>query len=306
MKRNRTVILYPFDRIIIGYCLLMLFLILLLGRPLKSYYDELAFYSSVVVLAVFISRYVDEGKNRFSTILRIGYPALLFTFFYRATGGTIFLIFDRFYDRQLTSFEKAIFGMDPTLYIDQHLLNSWANEIFSFCYFSYYFMLLVFLLVLFIKKHYETIKSFLTAACFTFFLSYILFFLYPIEGPRWYFANEYANRIESPLFRRLVEFVINNAAVHGGCMPSSHFGVALVIQMYCFRYYKLAAWLLLPLNVGLAVGTVWGRFHYVSDVVVGGLLGMIATFFVWKYYPKWHPSGVSSVAQKELQAEHVS
>ncbi|MFQ6008962.1 MAG: phosphatase PAP2 family protein [Candidatus Zixiibacteriota bacterium] len=306
MKRNQTVTLYPFDRIIIGYCLLMLILILLFGQPLKNYYDELAFYSAVIVLVVLICRHVDERKNCFSTLLRIGYPGLLFTFFYRATGGTIFLIFDRFYDRQLTSFEKAIFGTYPTLYIDQHLLNVWANEIFSFCYFSYYFMILVFLLVLFVKKHYATIKSFLTSACLTFFFSYILFFIYPIEGPRWFFAYQYVNPIESPLFRNLVEFVIDNAAVHGGCMPSSHFGVALVIQMYCFRYYKLSAWLLLPLNLGLAIGTVWGRFHYVSDVIVGGLLGIVTTFFVWKYYPKWYPSGVSSVAQKELQAEHVS
>ena len=306
MKRNRTVIFYPFDQLIIAYCLLMLLLILLLGRPLRGYYDELLFYSFVVVLSVLISRHVDERKSRFSMLIRIGYPAVLFTFFYRATSGTIFLIWDRFYDWQLTSFEKAIFGIDPTLYIDQHLLNTAVNEIFSFCYFSYYFMILIFLLVLFVKKHYETIKSFLTATCLNFFLSYALFSLYPIEGPRWYFAGAYMNRIEGPLFRGLVELVINNAAVHGGCMPSSHFGVALVIQMYCFRYYRKTAWILLPLIVGLAVGTVWGRFHYVSDVVVGGFLGMAATFLIWKYYPKWLPTSAHSIIQRELQAEHVS
>lgn len=297
---------YPFDWLIIGYCLLMVFSILAFGRPIGEYYNELVFYSSVVVLVGLIARHVDETKNRLFLITRIGYPVLLFTFFYRTTGGLMFLAFDQFYDWQLTSFEEAIFGVNPTLYIDRHLLSAWTNEIFSFCYFSYYFMIPVFLLALFFLKHHETIISFITATCLTFFLSYIFFFLYPIEGPRWYFANEYVNRIESPWFRGLVEYVIDNAAVRGGCMPSSHFGVALVIQMYCFRYYRKAGWVLLPLNIGLAVGTVWGRFHYVSDVIVGGILGLMAALLVWKHYPQWTHPGVPYVSQKEREREHVS
>jgi len=218
----------------------------------------------------------------------------------------MFLIFDRFHDAQLVALEKAILGVHPTLFIDRHLLHVWINEIFSFGYFSYYFMIPVFLVTLFIKRHYEIIKSFLTAACITFFLSYLLFFLYPIEGPRWYFAGRYVNPIEGPVFRKLVKLIIDKAAVHGGGMPSSHFGVALVILLYCFRYYRKAFWLLLPLNVGLAVGTFWGRFHYVSDVLVGGILGVAATLLVWQYYPRWSASPSMPVARPELEAELAS
>ncbi len=301
-----TVRLYPFDWLIVGYSFLMLVLIGLLGRPMRMYYDEIAFYTCMIAVALLIARYVDEHRNRLSTLIRITYPILLFTFFYQATGGLMFLVFGHFYDSQLVSFEKAIFGVNPTLYIDRHLLNIWANEVFSFCYFSYYFWILVFLLVLFVKKHYETIKSFLTAACLTFFLSYILFFLYPIEGPRWHLAGQYVNQIEGPLFRKMVEVVIDNGAVRGGCMPSSHFGVMLVIMMYCFRQYRKAGWTLLPLNIGLAIGTVWGRFHYVSDVFVGGILGLVTTLMVWKYYPRWNRSCITHLPQRDLEVEHAS
>jgi len=306
MTYGRAVRLYPFDCLIVGYSSLMLVLIVLLGRPLSVYYDEIAFYVSMVAFVVLIARYFDEHKGRWYALIRIAYPVILLTFFYRTTGGLMFLVFDQFYDWQLTSFEKALFGVNPTLYIDRHWLNAWTNEIFSFCYFSYYFMIPVFVLVLFVKKHYETIKSILTAACLTFFFSYLLFFLYPIEGPRWHFAGQYVNQIESPLFRGLVEVVIDKGAVRGGCMPSSHFGVALVILMYCFKYYRRAGWLLLPINVGLAIGTVWGRFHYVSDVVAGGLLGLAFVLVVWKHYPRWSRSAVTHYTQRELEAEHVS
>ena len=303
---GRAIRLYPFDWLILGYSSLMLVLLVLVGRPLSVYYDEIAFYASMVALVVLIAWYVDERKGRLYALIRIAYPVLLLTFFYRTTGGLMFLVFDQFYDWQLTSFEKSLFGVNPTLYIDRHWLNARANEIFSFCYFSYYFMIPVFVLVLFVKKHYETIKSILTAACLTFFLSYLLFFLYPIEGPRWHFAGQYMNQIESPLFRGLVEVVIDKGAVRGGCMPSSHFGVALVILMYCFKYYRRAGWLLLPINVGLAIGTVWGRFHYISDVVAGGLLGLASVLVVWKLYPRWSRSTVTRFDRKELKAEYVS
>jgi len=298
--------LYPFDWLIVGYSSLMVVILASFGRPLSSYYDEIAFYASMAGLAVLIARYVNEDKSRWSTLIRIAYPVLLFTFFYRATGGLMFLVFDQFHDAQLVAFEKELFGVNPTLYIDRHLLNVWINEIFSLCYVSYYFIMSVFVLVLFVKKHYETIKSSLTAACLVFFLSYILFFLYPIEGPRWYFAGQYVNPIDGPVFGRLVEIIIDNGAVRGGCMPSSHVGVALVILMYCFRYYRKVGWFLLPVNIGLAIGTVWGRFHYVSDVVVGGPLCLVSVLVVWRYYPRWSHTDVTPLSQTELKAEHVS
>ncbi|MEW5995933.1 MAG: phosphatase PAP2 family protein, partial [Candidatus Zixiibacteriota bacterium] len=230
---------------------------------------------------------------------------LLFTFFYRMTGGLMFLLFDRFYDAQLTSFERSVLGFNPTLYIDHHLLSVWVNELFSFSYVSYYFMIPVFVLALFIKRRDRIIRSFLATACLTFFVSYLLFFLYPIEGPRWHFAGQYLNPINGPVFKKLTDFVIDNAAVRGGCMPSSHFGVALVILMYCYRYFKRSGRLLLPLVSGLGIGTVWGRFHYISDVIVGGLIGYVVTLLVWKHYSRWSGEADVKPALKSAERQYV-
>jgi len=117
--------------------------------------------------------------------------------------------------------------------------------------------------------------------CLTFFASYLLFSLYPAEGPRWYFAHEYVNMVDGPVFRQLVNLVIANGAVHGGAMPSSHTGVAFLIMAFCFRYYRRWGWILLPIVLGLAAGTVWGRFHYVSDVIVGLAIAVLALLWVW-------------------------
>ncbi|MEA1980250.1 MAG: phosphatase PAP2 family protein [candidate division Zixibacteria bacterium] len=276
--------LYPFDWLIIGYSSLMILLISILGKPFSQYFDEILFYSSMIIIAFLISNLIDENKNRFMALIRFLYPVFLFTFFYNATGGTMFLIFDKFLDYQLVAFEKSLLGLNLTLYIDQNLLSVIPNEIFSFCYFCYYFMIPVYFIWLFIRKDDDILKESVTAICLTFFFSYLLFFLYPIEGPRYYFVDLFQNKIEGPIFRQLVEYIILNGAVRGGCMPSTHFAVALVINMFCFKYYRLFAWILLPINIGMAIGTFWGRFHYVSDVIIGCIIGILGTVFVWKYY----------------------
>jgi membrane-associated phospholipid phosphatase len=299
-------IAYPFDWIIVGYSSLMLLLILLLGRPISAYVDEIVFYASVTGLVALVIRYVDERRGRAWALVRLLYPLLLFTFFYRTTGGLMFLVFDGFYDWQLTTFEKMILGVNPTLYIDRHLLNTWVNEILSFSYFSYYLMLPGFLLPVFFKRDYVVVREVLTAVCLAFFASYLLFFLYPIEGPRFHFADEFVNTVEGPVFRPLVEFVIANGAVRGGCMPSSHVAVALVILIYGMRYYPTAGRLLLPLNIGLAVGTVWGRYHYVSDVVVGAGIGVFMVLLVRKYFGNRRKRSYGPAEKRQREKEHVS
>lgn len=274
--------LYLYEKIIIGYCTLTILIILLTGSPLSQYYDEIIFYLSFIVLTFLAAYYLVESKNSFFQFLRLFYPALMFGAFYRETGGLMHLLFDRYFDWQLTAFEHSIFGVNPTLYIDQHLLNVWVNEIISMCYFFYYLMIPGFMIFAYFKKDYRVIKSFLAAACLAFFASYWLFFLYPVEGPRWFFQDAYINNIDGSFFRQAVEFIIANGAVRGGCMPSSHFGVALVILMYTFKYYRKQAYYLLPIVIGLGVGTVWGRFHYISDVIVGGAIGFAAVLLVWK------------------------
>lgn len=259
----------------------MLVLILILGRSLQAYADSLIFYAGTALFTIVCVRYLDWSSSDTIRVIRLGYPILLFTLFYRATGGTMFLVFDRFFDSNLVGFETSVFGIEPTLYIDRHLLNVWCNEILSLCYFAYYPLIPVYFGWLLFRGRERIYISALTAVTTTFFVCYLLFFLYPIEGPRWHQAGQYTHQIVSPVSRHLADFVIRHAAVRGGCMPSSHFAVTLVIWMYSFRYYRRTGWLLLPFVIGLGIGTVWGRYHYVSDVIVGAAIGLTVTLITW-------------------------
>jgi len=298
--------LLPFDIAIISYSLLMFVIILAVGRPLANYYGSIVFFVTMAAIAALIARYIDADRNRLSAFVRYLYPMFMGTFFYTSTGGLMFLLYDHFLDSELVAFEKAILGMNPTLYIDQYLLNVPVTELLSFCYFSYYLMIPVFIFTLFIKKQYRIICSSTTATLLIFFSSYLLFFIYPIEGPRWHFASEYVHAVEGPFFRQMVEYVIANGAVRGGCMPSTHFAIGIVIMIYCLKYFRKIGYGLVPIIIGLAAGTVWGRFHYVSDAVAGGIIGLLATWFVMKFYGKWTNDVYKTDEPKKVVTANVS
>ncbi|MDF1543788.1 MAG: phosphatase PAP2 family protein [bacterium] len=284
----------------------MSILILILGRPFASYHSELFFYSSMAGLAVLIPRFVNPSRGWLFALIRYLYPGAMLAFFYLFTAGTMFLLFDHFLDASLTQFERELIGVNLTLLIDREYLNVWVTEIVSFCYFAYYPMIPVYVFSLFITKRYELLQKSFATICLTFFCGYMLFFLFPIEGPRWFYRADYINQVQGPLFRQMVDWVIANGAVRGGCMPSTHFAVALVILLYCFKHFKKTAWLLLPVDIGLAAGTVWGRFHYLSDVIVGGIIGATAYWFVEKHYANWVSSRLVIDKEQKLSKTNVS
>jgi len=297
---------HPFDWIIIGYCLLMVTLLLLLGRPLKSYLDEAAFYTVAGLVSWVIARYLDDSRGGAEAFLRLLYPAVLFTFFYRATGGSMHLVYPGFFDAELAAFEKGLLGVDPSVFFDRHWITTWRNEVLMFCYGSYYVMIPAFVLPVFFRGDYGVIREFMAASTLAFFASYVLFFLYPVAGPRWHFAPEYLHRIEGPVFTSFVHFVMARGAVVGGAMPSSHTGIALVIMLFCLRYYRRTGLLLIPIVSGLAFGAVWGRFHYASDIVVGGAIGAAAVFVTRRFFKSDVPATVSPAPVRESEATHAS
>ena len=286
--------------------MLKISLIVTFGRPLANYGDELLLYFIAATVSVVIALYVDESKGKLAALVRFMYTGVLFSLFYRTTGGMMFLIFDQFLDYQLIWLEQAMYGLSPTLYIDQYLLNPIVIEVVSFCYFCYYVMIPGFLFTLLIRKDYEVLKHVITTAALIYFSSFLMFFLYPIEGPRWHFAGQYVNQIDGYLFRYLVEVVIDNGAVRGGCMPSSHTAIAIMIMMYCFKHYPVWGRILLPIVIGLSLGTFWGRFHYVTDVYVGIAIGFGAYYLMQNKYESWASREYKLSNEPELKADYAS
>jgi membrane-associated phospholipid phosphatase len=206
--------------------------------------------------------------------LRLIYPLFFFTFFYEAVGPQVFLIFDRPFDGQIVALEKMIFGADPAFAL-QRYLEIWLNELMNAGYISYYLMLPVSAIILLLKKRWDGLERLVLTSAVTFYVCYLIFIFYPVTGPRFFLSDQYYLPIIGPFFTPLTEFVLNAGGLFGAAMPSSHCAVALVALWILTREVPkttIPSFVMLTL---LCASTVYGRYHYISDVFAGLLIGAI-------------------------------
>jgi membrane-associated phospholipid phosphatase len=276
--------LTPFDHVVLVYCWIIIILTINFARPINDYLSVLLFHFGMILLVCVLAQFARKLTNRLVVFIRLLYPVVMMAFFYQFSGKLVQAIVPRFFDGQLVGLEKSILGVHPTLWLDHHL-NIVVTELLSAAYFSYYLLIPGLALFLFFGKRDGEIRRFMTATCVTFFISYLMFIFYPVVGPRFYFAELYQNEITGIIFRPLVNFVIDNAAFKGGAMPSSHCAEALIVMLFAIRNYGRKAYFLILVVIGLSLGTVYGRFHYVSDVIVGIALAFIIYWLTLKFYP---------------------
>lgn len=264
----------PIDIATATYILMEIILLLIFFTGKQGWQFLLFFYLAalgVVALMVVLNL---EAAGPFWRIIRIIYPVLLFTLFYEAVGPQIFMIIRHPLDSHVVGLERMVFGADPAFAV-QPYLEVWLNELMSFGYASYYLMLPGVVVILLIKKRYRSLERMVLAGAVTFYICYLIFIFFPVVGPRFYLDDFYYLPLIGPFFTPLTQRILAAGGLFGGAMPSSHCAVALVVLWTLAREVRKAAIPAVLLLVLLCAGTVYGRCHYVSDVVAGLLLGAL-------------------------------
>lgn len=263
----------PIDIAILTYLSLEIVLISIFMRQWPVWLFFTGLYVSVAFLAVIMSQFYFEG--RVWRLFRTIYPVIVMGMLYEALKPQVFMIHPLPFDPQVNSLEMSIFGFDTSFAL-QPLMTIWRNEIMSLAYMSYYFIMPGAVLFLAIHSRWEAMEKMVLAASIAFFFSYMIFVFYPVLGPRHYLGGIYYLPFDGPLLTPLVHEIVRRGGLYGGAMPSSHCAVALVAVYFLIREFRRAAFPLLTLLALLCLSTVYGRFHYVTDVAVGLALGAAA------------------------------
>ncbi|MDY6863580.1 MAG: phosphatase PAP2 family protein [Thermodesulfobacteriota bacterium] len=174
--------------------------------------------------------------------------------------------------------EYKTFGFYPTVWLER-FITPFFTEYFKFSYFSYY--LIVFLPAFLFYKNGEKEKfdEFLLALFSAYYISFIGFIIFPVEGPRYALSALHEKPLDGYFFTSLQDFITRTGALHGGCMPSSHVAATFVTLLSLRRYQKTLYYLLLPVVLSLFFSTIYNRDHYFLDVVVGIFVGYFS--FWW-------------------------
>lgn len=286
----------PIDIVTIIYALLQAVLVTIFMSNRPGWFYLTGFYLAACGIALVFALFQKYG---FTKILRLCYPLFFLPLLYEALRSQILIIWGRSFDHQVTALEMKIFGFEPS-FILQKYMTIGLNELFSLFY-LYYYILPVLALILVIRRRWDSLERTALAVSVSFYICYEIFIFYPVFGPRFYLENVYYLPLIGPFFTPLATRIVSQGGLQGGAMPSSHCAVALVFTWFLAREFKSAAKPLYFFLIMLSISTVYGRYHYIADVVVGLLVGAISILLTSWWQDRFLTAKENAVSARDIK-----
>ena len=259
--------LLPFDKITLSYALFVALLLLLSHPGVKGWYLYLISHLLYCLLVIYLIR--CSTNRDILDPLRYLYPLLSVPLFYQELRILSYIIFAKPFDKEIISLEIKLLGLQPNLFL-QDIARPWLTDFFNLFYFSYYFMVFLPPLFLYIEGRKEELSYLLTNIMLAYSLSFALSIFLPVESPRFALQGK-LHPLHGILFTPFHEGFMAMGSFRGNGMPSSHVAVTLVAVACMRRINKKVFWIMLPSFSAMSSGAIYGSYHYLSDVI-GGLL----------------------------------
>ena len=277
--------LKPLDILIISYLTFVAIVILIFKINLADWYLYI-FAHMIFIICLILFNTERLKKNKFITFFHRWYIIPGFVFLYSEIGPLCQIVFQRYFDEIIIKIEGAIFGFQPSILLSQFFDNIVLSEIFHFGYISYFLMIPGLPLILYLKNRREEFTRVLFSMALTFLTCYIIFIFIPVMGPRFALVSEFTTDVKSFISRDIIFFIFARGALKGAAFPSSHVAVAVTILLSAFKYDKTLFKIFLPFVIFLIIGTVYGRFHYAVDSIIGVIAGIILFYlgniaYIW-------------------------
>jgi membrane-associated phospholipid phosphatase len=172
------------------------------------------------------------------------------------------------HDLTVQAWEAALFGGQPSRDWIRAWPSPWLSWPLHLGYLSYYVILAGSPLGLWWLGRRVGARESACLIMVAFYVCYAVFLLFPVAGPRYLFAQA-ENRATAIPIAIFTQTLLNRGGAWGTAFPSSHVAASLVASVTAWRFSRFLGALLVSLSVLLAVGTVYGQFHYLLDALAG-------------------------------------
>ena len=265
--------LLPSDWITTLYLAVSGAFILIFHRNLARWYIFLLIHIAAI-LGILSLHFIHATLSPLLQFVRDWYALATILLFYWGVKPLTQMVFQGMFDDRIVRWENRLFNGQPSTYLSERLPSITLSECLHLCYLSYYFIPVFLPAMLYFRGEREAFFETLFAELFTFNLCLIWYIFMPVAGPR-YFAEKIKEPLSNGFLCRLTHALLTRASTKGTAFPSSHSALAIVVLLCATRYDLVSFVILFPFCTGLVVGTVYGRFHYALDAVVGVLLGVL-------------------------------
>ncbi len=273
----------PYDWVAIGYLAITGVLLTVFHKNVGHWYRYLIARGLCIIGIILLTR-VDASMPLPLRFLRDWYPLSTIALFYFEMGNLTQMVFQRYFDDTVIRWEKKIFRGMPSLELSSRFSSLILSEVLHCCYFSYYVIAVFLAAWLYFDGRLVPFQETVFAETLTFNLSLLCYPFLPATGPRYIF-EKIEGKLSSGFFFKLTHSILSRGSSKGTAFPSSHVSLSVIVLLCAFRYDSTAFLILLPMCVGLTLGTVYGRFHYAIDALVGAVLAGVVYAIVLVLYP---------------------
>ena len=283
---SRWRVFRPLEALTVCYLLILSVLVLLFNRRVEGWAYYIFAHLLIIGVVILWAWSAERTGNRILSGIRDWYMLFLFVPMFEEMGGLIHTLGLDWANDAFIAFDHWLFGTHPTLVMER-VVHPWLTEFMQLSFVSYYFIFyIVGAYIYFIAKKKNLFRSLSFKAGLAFYVSFIGFILFPAEGPWVTLKHLQTVPLEGGLFHQLANLIERHGAIPGGAFPSSHITVAYAVLAGMFTDFRNLFYFLLPIFVCLSVSTVYGRYHYVADVIAGVAVGL-ACAIVGTRLEKW-------------------
>lgn len=177
-----------------------------------------------------------------------------------------------FRDSLVQGWDRALFGADVARTLAGQMPWVAVGFLLHFAYLSYYVIIYLPPLLMQWSARGDGLRRMSLAFTLAMVASLIGFLVFPVEGPRYLWPAP-AGVPDEPA-RRVALYLLERGSARGTAFPSSHVAIAAAISLSGLSDWRRLGLVVLPASVLLAVGAVYGGFHYAADILAGSVVGV--------------------------------
>ena len=259
--------------------------------PYSPYSYEPLFVFIPTAALIWLSVYFRKEKKTsgFAKAFRLAYPLIyLFVIFESFFMILPFINLNR-YDELLTNIDFALFGVHPSVWIEQWN-RPWLTDLFYALYIFYFPMPFFILSWLYRQKRFVDLDKSVWVYMLTYYGAYIGYFLVPAAGPRFYepIITLQQTNLDGIFLAIPVRTIINFMEPNKlDAFPSLHAAISFTTLLLMGKYNIKMFRIFLPIIIGIMISLVYCRYHYVIDMIAGISWSMITFVFGQQLYDKF-------------------
>jgi len=264
----------PFEWVTYAYLAWLEAMVILFHRNVLHAPRYVLVHFAIALGIAVLAQWATVSRNAAVQFARHWYPLPLYIFFFEELQGLVHAIFPGWFDRWLIQFDFNFAQVHPSVWLTQ-FASPTLNDAMQFAYMTYFLYLVILPGILYFERQFIAFWTVMTATAIAHYSVYVIAVLLPVESPYFSLASLNTAPLVGGPFTSTIELIEHLGRVHGAAFPSAHVAGSMVAILAARRYKPWLFWICLPFFVAMCVATVYGRYHYVADVIAGIAVGAI-------------------------------